>query len=116
MATYLTPDEARLATDFAAKRGRFEEEGLKKVMAFYETGRYADANMYLIKTVGPLYVESKDAVEKLLQLQSDVAKEEYDKAEAAYQQTLYTAIAIIAESVEETGAMLEEVSCEVGLE
>jgi methyl-accepting chemotaxis protein len=95
MATYLTPEEARLAGDFAAKRTRLEDEGLKKVAAMYDAGKYAEANVHLIKTVGPLYMESKDAVDKLLQLQSDVAKEEYDKAEAAYQQTLYTAIAII---------------------
>jgi methyl-accepting chemotaxis protein len=96
MATQLTPEEARLAAEFADKRVRFEDDGLKKVAALYETGKYADANIHMIKTVGPLYMASKDVAEKLLQLQINVAKEEYEKAEAAYQQTLYSAFVLIS--------------------
>jgi methyl-accepting chemotaxis protein len=96
MATYLTPEETRLASAFAEKRARFEEDGLKKVAALYESGKYADANIHMIKTVGPLYMASKDVAEKLLQLQIDVAKEEYEKAGASYQQTLYTGIVLIS--------------------
>ncbi len=96
MATYLTPEETKLAAEFAEKRARFEEEGLKKAAALYEAGKYAEANTQMVRTVGPHYLASKDVAEKLLQLQIDVAKEEYEKAGATYQQTLYTAIGLIA--------------------
>ena len=49
--------------------------------SLYEVGKYAEANTHLVKTVGPLYIESKDVAEKLLQLQIDVARQEYEKAE-----------------------------------
>jgi len=95
MATTLTPEESRLAADFATKRNHFEEEGLRKVAAMYEAGRFADANMHLVKVVGPLYAEARGTMEKLIQLQSDVAKEEYESGEASYRQTLYGGIALI---------------------
>ncbi|WP_127477581.1 HAMP domain-containing methyl-accepting chemotaxis protein [Sulfurivermis fontis] len=84
MASYMTEEEKKLAEDFAIKRGVFVNEGLKPVITLLKAGRYHDANETLLKRVNPTFYTATGAAEKLLQLQLDVAKAEYDKAEAEY--------------------------------
>jgi methyl-accepting chemotaxis protein-1 (serine sensor receptor) len=89
MATYLTPEEKKLADEFVAKRGRFVSEGLKQTAALLNQGKFDEANIHLFKTTIPAYNEAKAVAEKLLQLQLDVGKEEHEKATKTYHLMIY---------------------------
>lgn len=99
MATYHTPEETRLAEDFAAKRAVFVNEGLKPVIASLRAGRYHDANEALLKRVNPAFYAATGVADKLLQLQLDVAKAEYDNAEAEYYRVRNATIILIAVAI-----------------
>ncbi|MDZ4253383.1 MAG: methyl-accepting chemotaxis protein [Sulfuritalea sp.] len=88
MATYLTPEEKILASDYAAKRAQFVSEGLRGAAKMFKEDRFVEANTHLVKSVGPLFAEARGVAEKLLQLQIDVAKQEYDSATTNYDRTL----------------------------
>ncbi|MGD9787955.1 MAG: Tar ligand binding domain-containing protein, partial [Sulfuricellaceae bacterium] len=95
MATYLTPEEKQLADEYAAKRKVFVQQGLLGAVDLFTAGKFAEGNAHLVKVVGPTYAEAKGLAEKLLQLQVDVAKAEYDKAVQNYQKTRLLAIGAI---------------------
>jgi len=95
MATYLTPEEKRLAEDYTVKRGRFVKEGLLGAVDDFNKSDFPEANAHLVKIVGPLFGEASDVSEKLLQLQVDVAKQEFETAEANYNRTLVLATVLI---------------------
>jgi methyl-accepting chemotaxis protein len=95
MATYLTSEEKILAEEFAEKRARFVKEGLLVAIDKFNNGNFAEANDHLVKHVGPLFADAKKVAEKLLQLQNDVAKQEYDTSTAHYQESLTISIGII---------------------
>ncbi|HEX8989939.1 MAG TPA: Tar ligand binding domain-containing protein, partial [Rhodocyclaceae bacterium] len=99
MASYLTPEEKLLADEFAAKRATFVQDGLKPAAKLYEAGQFVEGNSAMVKIVGPLYASAKDGVGKLLQLQLDVAKSEYDKSEASYRKTFAVATAVIVAGI-----------------
>ncbi len=99
LATYLTPEEKVLADEFTAKRGKFVQDGLRAAARLYESGEFMEGNSVMVKTVGPLYGAAKEAADKLLKLQLDVAREEYQKSEAAYRQTFIVASAAIVAGV-----------------
>jgi methyl-accepting chemotaxis protein len=99
MATYLTPEEKVLAEEFSRLRDTFVRDGLQQARQLYEAGRFPEANSVMVTTVGPLYGKTKEVGEKLLQLQVDVAKSEFDKAQANYHQTLTIAVVIICVGV-----------------
>ncbi|MCW8918423.1 MAG: methyl-accepting chemotaxis protein [Gammaproteobacteria bacterium] len=84
MATYLTAEEKQLADDFAAKRAVFITEGLKAVITSLRAGRYHEANEILLTRLNPSFATANAAAEKLLQLQLEVAGEEYANAESNY--------------------------------
>ena len=95
IATYLTPDEKVLADSYAAKRARFMQEGLRGAISLLKEGKFAEANMHLVKTVGPLFVDARGDAEKLLQLQIDVAKQEFDKSTKSYSDMMILAFVLI---------------------
>jgi methyl-accepting chemotaxis protein len=95
MATRHTEEERRLADDFATKRAVFVNEGLKPVIASLKAGRYHEANETLLKRVNPSFYTANAAAEKLLQLQLDEAKAEFQRAEAEYVTVRNATIALI---------------------
>ncbi len=95
MATYLTPEEKVLAESYAEKRTRFVQEGLRATIALFKEGKYAEGNAHLVKSVGPLFAAARGEAEKLLQLQIDVAKQEFDTSTASYEHNLIISIVII---------------------
>jgi len=99
MTSHLTEEEKRLADDFAAKRAVFVNEGLKPVIAALKSGHYHEANELLLKRVNPSFYTANAAAEKLLQLQLDVAKAEYQAAEAEYTWTRNATILVIAAAI-----------------
>ena len=95
MATYLTPDEARLAKEFAANRQRFVQEGLRPTLAALRERRSDDARRLATQTLPDLYAPVGDGIQALMQLQFDVAKEEYAAFQERYSAIRATAIGAI---------------------
>ena len=95
MATTLTPEEKILAEDFTVKRTRFVKEGLLDAIEDINKGDFPEANAHLVKFVGPLFIEARGVAEKLLQLQIDEAKKEFDASTATYERSLVIDIGVI---------------------
>ncbi|MDR9467679.1 methyl-accepting chemotaxis protein [Marinospirillum sp.] len=96
MQTMLTPEEARLADDFARLRGKFVNEGLLVSIELLEAGEFKDANMHMIQTTVPSFMDAYYVAADLLDLQRTVAEGEYKNAQNDYADTRNgTIIAII---------------------
>jgi len=91
MATYLTKEEKQLAASFASQRTRFVKEGLEVGIALAERGDLPGLTRHLRSTMVPLFVGSRTAVLKLIELQHGVAKEVSDEAAADFH--LYVVLA-----------------------
>jgi methyl-accepting chemotaxis protein len=85
MATYLTPEEATLANEFAVRRTRYVQEGLRPTITALQAGDFAKAQSLMLEKVSPLMLPVKEKGDSLLQLQMDVAKDEFDAAIARYE-------------------------------
>lgn len=86
MATYLTPEEKKLAENFAESRGKFVNEALKPAVTTMRAGnhiatkRYADqARSLFADAIADAYALSK--------IQFDIAQEEYNNAVTRYENT-----------------------------
>jgi methyl-accepting chemotaxis protein-1 (serine sensor receptor) len=94
MATYLTDDEKALAGTFAESRTQFVELGLKPTIAALRAkdgdAAKAAASGPLVKLFGP----ANKNMQNLIQLQIDVAKNEYEGALARYEHARLVAIAL----------------------
>jgi methyl-accepting chemotaxis protein-1 (serine sensor receptor) len=97
-ATYLTPEEKVLFDDYQAKRKHYQDVR-KKTQDLIEEGKFAEANSSMVKETGPAFVANRDAVQKLLELQINVGKEEYEKALHSYAITRNISISAIVISL-----------------
>ncbi len=86
LASSLTPEEKMLAEDFLAKRKAYQV-ARNKALELIKAGNFMEANANLVKESGPAFVANTDAIRKLIQLQIDVGKAEYDKAEEEFSTT-----------------------------
>ncbi|MDP2030869.1 MAG: methyl-accepting chemotaxis protein [Thiobacillus sp.] len=80
MATYLTPEEKRLAVKFAADRKVFVVDGLKPVLVALRANEIAVAKKLVVDKVRPLYLPVGKGIGALSALQLDVAKHEFELA------------------------------------
>lgn len=97
MQTALTEREAELAAEFARLRRDFVQEGLLPSIELFETGQYMDGNMHMIRTTNPAFQRAFDVAAELVDLQAEVASEEYLNALLAYERTRnLTLLAILA--------------------
>ncbi|TAK61042.1 methyl-accepting chemotaxis protein [Methylobacter sp.] len=96
MATYLTPEEKNLADKFAADRKLFVEESLKPTMAALKAHDLELANKLVVDRINPLYKPVGEGINRLMQLQIDVAKQEFESAQSRYGHTRNIAIGLIA--------------------
>jgi methyl-accepting chemotaxis protein len=83
LATYLTPEEKRLADDFLAKR-KVYQAARNHALEAINSGEFMAANTFIVKEVGPAFSANIKAIRDLIQLQVDVAKTEYDNAVQEY--------------------------------
>ncbi|MDO8351532.1 MAG: methyl-accepting chemotaxis protein [Gallionella sp.] len=95
MATYLTPEEKILADKFAEDRKRFVADGLKPAVAALRANDLELASRVVTEKIRPLYEPVGEGIQQLMQLQLDVAKQEYEAAEAHYEMMRNIAIALI---------------------
>ena len=84
-ATTLTPDEKKLADEFATQRKKYLAEGLQPAMTALKANDI-EAAMGLFLNVAPgLIVPLEATLDKLMQLQLDVAKDENKTGMARYE-------------------------------
>ncbi len=93
-ATYLTPEEAVLATRFEAAQATYRSGGRARSMELIAAGDMATLQVHLRDVEVPLYLKMLEVGEQLVALQLRVAKEEFDAAEANFARRLWLAVGI----------------------
>ncbi len=83
LATYLTPEEKRLADRFQERRGVFVREALLPALEMAKTGDALRLESHLGAKLLPSFRAAAEVNRELLALQIRVAKEEYDGAVSA---------------------------------
>ncbi len=76
MATKLTPEEKKLADQFAESRGKFVSEGLKPSLEALKAGQYEEA-LKLTTVIETLYPPVDEFLEALKKLQTEMGESEY---------------------------------------
>jgi methyl-accepting chemotaxis protein len=94
-AANLSPDEKILADKFAADRTQFVQEGLKPAIKALRANDIKEAERIVVDKVRPLYVQVSDGIQKLMQLQLDVASREYINSVESYKILRIQAITIL---------------------
>jgi len=84
MATYLTPEETKLAAQFAADRKSMAESALAPAQAALQAGDKEQAAQLLHGKLGPAMSVVMRDLSELTQLQLRVAKGEFDHSQAMY--------------------------------
>ncbi len=95
MATTLTVEEKKLADKFAIDRKKFVVEGLKPTMEYLLAGNTAAVEKNIRELVRPLFVPVGEGINALMQLQLDVAKQEYDAAQTRYEDSRLISIVLL---------------------
>lgn len=83
LGTYLTPEEKLLADKFAIDNQLFIDT-VKKTVVLQSSGQKEDAMKYYFEDVRNAYKPASEGIDALVQLQKNVAKQEYDSAVATY--------------------------------
>ena len=83
MATYLTPDEKILADKFSVDRKKFVVDGLMPALAAIRAGKLVEAKEAAAK-MRTYQAPVREGVNKLIQLQLDEAKKEFDQAQTRF--------------------------------
>ena len=99
MATYLTPEEKKLADKFADDRKKFVTEGLKPAVAALRANNIKEANRLVVDVIRPLYQPVGEGIAALGELQLNTAKAEYEQAQSRYATIRNTSIAIIVAGI-----------------
>jgi aerotaxis receptor len=84
MATSLTPEEKRVADDFAPKRKDYVEKAMKPGIALLADGKFGELDLLLAGTANELFARAKADMDKLVEIQVKEAKSLYEAAERQY--------------------------------
>lgn len=84
MATYLTPEEKKLASDFAEARRLFLVEGLNPALAALKARDIPQTTEVLHGKMAVRYAKIVEVLNLLLELQLDVGKSEFEKSQSFY--------------------------------
>jgi methyl-accepting chemotaxis protein len=85
MATFLTEEEKKLAGKFAIDRERFFVEGINPSIEYLLAGNSDAVEKTIKESVRPLFIPVGAGIDSLVQLQLDVAKQEYEAAQLRYE-------------------------------
>ncbi|AKJ28693.1 methyl-accepting chemotaxis protein [Caldimonas brevitalea] len=85
LATYLTPAEKALAGEFDQARGQMLQGGVKPTVAALRAGDVAKATELLIGPVTTLYLPTREAGDKLIELQLSESATLRQEAQAHYE-------------------------------
>ena len=91
----LVPEEQEFADKFAEDRKHFVGEGLKPAIIALRANDMVLANSIIVEKIRPLYETVDEGLQKLMQLQQDVAKNAYENSQARYDNTLQISICLI---------------------
>ena len=95
MTTSLTVEEARIAHAFAEARQQFVQQGLRASMAALRAGDFEAARRNALEKGVPLFEAAQEQSVKLIQLQMDIAQEDYNANASRYQPIRAVSIAAI---------------------
>ena len=84
MATYLTPEERRLAEQFAEDRKKFVAEGLLPAVAAIRAQEQQRAIEILHGPMEKLFIPVRDGVNALIKTQLHVAKSDFERSQSTY--------------------------------
>ncbi len=104
-SSYLTPAESALAQRFTLQRQTYAEQGIQRGLAALKADQRDELRRVLSTDVERLFVPAAKTMHELVQLQVDVAKVEYDRAEARYGALRATAIVSIVLGLIAAGAL-----------
>jgi PAS domain S-box-containing protein len=82
--TYLTPEENRLAADFADHNRAFIIEGMNPAVDALRANKIEEAHRILVEKVRPLYKPVHDNIHKLVALQLSETRQEYNQEQERY--------------------------------
>jgi methyl-accepting chemotaxis protein-1 (serine sensor receptor) len=98
-ATYLTPEEAKLAKAFEEARDKYLQGSLQPAMEALGSGNVEEAKRIASGPIIAQYAPVRKAIEGLLNLQLEVAKQEFDAAVERYNTIRMVSIGVIALSL-----------------
>jgi methyl-accepting chemotaxis protein len=96
MATYLTPQEAIYAKEFAQKRNDFVEQALRPTERALRANDTEQLVTLWVNKVAPLYMEVRETFKPLVQLQLDVAQSEFEGAQSRFSTIRTVSVLLIA--------------------
>ncbi len=99
MATQLTAEEKTLAEQFAANRKHFVTNGLKPAIAALRANDISQANRIVADDINRLYPPVSENIRQLMQLQLDVAKQEYGAAQSRHETIRAVSVGLIAAGI-----------------
>lgn len=99
LATKIDADEKRLADDFTAKRETYVNEGINPILNLLKAGKYHEANELMLKATNRTFTAAREAAEALEGLQSTLAKNLHEQAEARYERFTTTAGIIVLAAI-----------------
>ena len=94
-----SPEEKKMADDFAIKRDEFVNDGLKPTREAILAGRYHEATEITITKINPLFRTANESVQKILELEKSQAKKALSDAESHFKSTMMLVISAIVVSV-----------------
>lgn len=83
-STYMTQEEKTLADKFAEARKEFRDKALLPAVEAARAGRIDEVKRIVIEVVSPLSRPLTEATDKLIKLQLDEAKHEYENSQQSY--------------------------------
>lgn len=95
----LTPVEKTLADKVASDKNRFVMEGLQPAILALRNNDAVLAGKIIEDKVNPLYEPVSEGIQKLLQLQVSIAKQEFEAGQARYYSTREIASVLIASGI-----------------
>ena len=96
MATKLTPEEAVLAKKLGADLDRLNQEALVPAVVAVRANDASQSRRLVVEKLRPLAVPYDKHIDELMQMQTDIAKSEYESAAAAYDRIRNASIVAIA--------------------
>jgi methyl-accepting chemotaxis protein len=99
ITTTLSQEEKALADQFAEDRKHFVLDGLKPAIAALRANDRVLANNIVADKIRPLYEPVDEGIQKLAQMQANIAKLEYEASESRYINIQNTAIGLIATGI-----------------
>lgn len=95
----ISAEEKMLSEDFAAKRSKFVDEGIKPVREAILAGQFHQATELTIKKTNPLFKAANEVAQKLYDNEKTKARKSYEGAVSHYKTTLALVIGAIIVSI-----------------